>query len=463
MDDLEQARRIARETSKCTAGLFRKRLGISYARAVELQDALTEEYEISIQADEPISPQPLPQSELQILPASGSGGNSDVAQERCVFPMSNGHAFLPPSGASSWSKCALWPTMNQQFPQTESAEAIEGSAAHWVGWELLAQKPMARGAKAPNGTIVTDEMIEGGELLADTVRARAAGLPLYIEQWLPVHSISPHCAGTPDLWAISQDLLRLEIFDYKFGHRFVDEFWNEQGLSYLAGILDYICAQFKIGPAFLEQMQVNFTVVQPRCYYRGESVRTHTYKVGETRERLNHLANMAEAALMNEPTATTNDHCNDCPGRHACSALQRAAYDAAEFSDRRTPLEIEPAAAALELKILQRAMKRLEARVEGLQEYVSTAIRAGKTVPYFRVEPGYGRVVWTIPDGQIVAIGKMFGHDLSKAGTVTPAQAEKMGVDPNIVKAYSFRPSSANKLVETNSTDAARVFGRSNS
>jgi hypothetical protein len=210
----------------------------------------------------------------------------------------------------------------------------------------------------------------------------------------------------------------------------------------------------------LEQMVVNFTVVQPRCYYRGESVRTHSYKVGETRERLNHLANMGEAALMSEPTATTNEHCNDCPGRHACSALQRAAYDAAEFSDRRTPLELAPAAAALELVILQRALKRLEARVEGLSEYVTTSIRAGSAVPYFRIEPGYGRTVWTIPDGQIIAMGKMFNHDLSKITTVTPTQAEKMGVDSNIVKAYSFRPSTAHKLVQTNPTDAARVFGR---
>lgn len=460
MDELEQARLIIRETGKCTAGLFRNRLGISYARAVELQDELTEENETLISVNEPVSQNELQRSDLQVLPASGSGRNSDVVQERRVLPMSNGHAFLPPSGASSWSKCSLWPTMNAKFPQTESSEAIEGTAAHWVAWEILAQRAMDRGAKAPNGTIVTDEMIEGGELLANAVMQRAAGLPLYIEQWLPVHSISPHCAGTPDLWAVTPDLLRLEIFDYKFGHRFVDEFWNEQGLAYLAGILDYISAQFKIGPAMLEQMEVSFTVVQPRCYYRGEPVRTHTYRVSETRERLNHLGNMAESALMSEPTATTNDHCNDCPGRHACSALQRAAYDAAEFSDRRTPLELEPAAGALELVILERAMKRLEARVEGLREYVSAAIRAGKPVPYYRIEPAYGRTQWTIPDAQIVTIGKMLGHDLSKSATVTPTQAEKIGVDPNVVKAYSFRPSTAHKLIATNPTDAARVFGR---
>ena len=53
----------------------------------------------------------------------------------------------------------------------------------------------------------------------------------------------------------------------------------------------------------------------------------------------------------------------------------------------------------------------------------------------------------------------MFGCDLSKPGTLTPSQAKKAGVDESVIKAYSFIPTTAMKLIAENPTDAARVFG----
>jgi hypothetical protein len=373
------------------------------------------------------------------------------------------HAYLPPSGAHSWSQCAMWPEMNRQFPQLEeSVESAEGTAAHWVAWGILAQRPVALGTKAPNGQIVTDEMLEGGELVADTVRERMphGGLPpfgLQIEKKIPIHSISAHCFGTPDLWAL-QSTVHVEIIDYKFGHRFVDEFWNPQGLCYLSGILDLLgsanCLQSE------KWMDVSFTVIQPRCFYKGTPVRTHTFSLFDARSRFNQLAMVAERATMPERSATTNDHCGDCPGRHCCSALQLAAYNDAEYSTQRTPLVLSPIAAALELKILMRALDRLQARVDGLKEQTVANIRAGRPVNYFRVEAGYGRQQWTIPDGEVISMGKLYKKDLSKPGVITPKQAEKAGVDPTLVKAFSFVPQTGFRLVAENPADAARTFGK---
>jgi hypothetical protein len=124
-------------------------------------------------------------------------------------------------------------------------------------------------------------------------------------------------------------------------------------------------------------------------------------------------------------------------------------------------LDLSPEAAGLELKLLMRALERLEARVEGLKELTTVNLKAGRQVPYFRLEPGQGRAAWNLPDAQIITIGKMFGADLSKPGIVTPNQACKLGVDENIVKAYSFSPSTGFKLVADNAADARKVFGQS--
>lgn len=375
----------------------------------------------------------------------------------------NDHSFLPPSGASSWAKCNMWPSMNRRFPQTDSVEAIEGTAAHWVAWEILSNRPITAGAKAPNDTIVTEEMIESGELVADTIRLRLQifGMQLHIEERIQITSIHPTCFGTPDCWAVSTDRKHIEIIDYKFGHRFVDEFWNEQGLCYLAGILDILSREWGMGISVFEPfIDVSFTVVQPRCFYRGAPVRTHTFNLSETRQYFNRLANAAEASTLPAPVATTNSHCIDCSGRHACSALQQAAYSDAEFSNARMPVELTPIAAALELRILQRANDRLEARIDGLKELTLSNMRAGHSNPYFRIEQGYGRSLWKIPNDQVIAIGQMWGIDLSKIEVVTPNQAKKSGIDEALVRQYTFTPSTAIKLVAEDPKDAPRVFAK---
>ena len=95
--------------------------------------------------------------------------------------MSAAHSILPPSGAAAWKLCGLWVAMNQAYPQPDTPETLEGNAAHWVAWELLAGRQVSEGTPAPNGSIVTDEMLEGAELLVDTVRTR---MPLEtFEQW----------------------------------------------------------------------------------------------------------------------------------------------------------------------------------------------------------------------------------------------------------------------------------------
>jgi hypothetical protein len=456
---IEQARSIAQEFGKCSAGLFQRRLRVSYATAVELQDLLRESDELERKGSNPDSVVHCFNADQR---RTQGGTPEPIKSHQQRGETLNDHAFLPPSSASSWLKCAMWATMNARFPQEqESAEGIEGTAAHWVAWEILSCRPVSVGDRTPNGQIVTEEMIEGGELVKDTVRARMpnGGLPPFgfqIEQKLPIHAISPDVFGTPDLWALPSTV-HIEIFDYKFGHRFVDEFWNPQGLCYLSGIVDLLSTMKIITPD-MSYFDVSFTVIQPRCFYKGEPVRTHTYTLNSAREHWNKLAIAAQSARLPEPTATTNENCGDCPGRHACSALQLAAYADAEYSNKRTPLFLSPVAAALELRLLMRALDRIQARVDGLKEQTVTNIRRGEKVNYFRVEPGYGRQIWTIPEQQVISMGKLFGADLAKPGVLTPKQAEKAGVDPGIVKANSLTPTTGFRLIAENPSDAPRTF-----
>lgn len=375
--------------------------------------------------------------------------------------MDAAHSILPPSGAAAWRLCAMWVAMNQAYPQPDTPESMEGHAAHWVFAEMLAGRIVCEGQVAPNGVVVTEEMIEGAELVVDTVRARIpAGTPLHVEERVAIARIHPQCFGTPDIWAYVTQTGVLEVIDYKFGHRFVDEYENDQGIAYTAGIIDHLADLMQKGPGLLDQViKVNFTVIQPRCFYKGAPVRTWSVMASDLRGHINQLAGAAELALMPNPPAVTNSECRDCPGRHACPALQQAAYSDAEFATRSSPVELAPAAASLELRMMEHALNRLQSRVEGMREAVSTYIRQGHAVPWHRAEQGYGRTQWTIPAEQVVAMGSLMGVDLSKTGAKTPTQAKKAGVDEAVIKAYSVTPLGSIKLVPDNPADARRVFG----
>lgn len=373
--------------------------------------------------------------------------------------MSGAHSILPPSGAGAWKLCGLWVAMNQAYPQADTPETLEGHAAHWVFAEMLAGRIVCEGQVAPNGVVVTEEMVEGAELVVDTVRARIpAGTVLHVEEPVAIGRIHAQCWGTPDIWAFYG--VTLEVIDYKFGHRFVDEYENDQGIAYTAGIIDHLAELMQKGPGLIDQMiKVNFTVIQPRCFYKGAPVRTWSVLASDLRAHINQLTNAAGVALAPNPPAVTNPECGDCPGRHACPALQQAAYYDAEFAVRSSPVELPPAAASLELRMMERALERLQARVEGMREAVATYIRQGHSVPFHRAEQGYGRQQWTMPVDQVLAMGQLMGVDLSKPGVKTPKQAQKAGVDEAVIKAYSVTPLGSLKLVPDNPADARRVFG----
>jgi hypothetical protein len=352
--------------------------------------------------------------------------------------------------------------MNKEFSQDDTPESVEGTAAHWVGTEMLAGRLYSEGSSAPNGVIITGEMLDGAELIAETVARRINPITpgmLHIEEWVSIPEIHEECGGTPDVWTFDLARMHLEVFDYKYGHGFVDEYFNKQGLLYASGIIETLKPALLGDPA---NISVSFTVIQPRCYHRGEPVRTHNYIWGEVTARAHMIAMQAAAtqAYSPKPMASTNPECCHCPGRHACEALQRAAYSDAEFATARQPHNLTPQAAGLELRMLERAYERLGARVEGLRALTLANLRAGASVPYYVAEPGKGRRQWNIPIDQLITIGQMLGKNLSKPGVVSPAQADRLGLDEAVSNNYSSIIPGAVKLVPQNNTAARRVFGK---
>lgn len=384
--------------------------------------------------------------------------------------MSGVHAFLPPSGASSWVICNLWPTMNARYPELgPKAEAEEGEAAHWAGREMLYGRQVAEGALSPIGLPVTDEMLEAAEMYVDEVREAYASLSsvshYQVEQKVQIPRIHPtNNDGTPDVWLFGtvhgNPRAQLHVFDFKFGHEFVEVFENWQMTDYTSGILDLLGIDGH-GEQFVD---VTFHVIQPRSYHKDGPRRTWKTPAVELRPLWNKLHNAANGAHQPNPTATPDPTaCKHCPGRHACEALQREGHKAMTLSRMSTPVEMAPEAMGLELRMLQRYIALAEARASGLAEQIQHSIESGLGNPHFMMAPGESKLVWTKPASEIISLGKLMGVDLAKPpAAITPTQAKKI-MDPAVLSAYSERTRPSFQLVPVSVTAARKVFGTAKS
>lgn len=358
------------------------------------------------------------------------------------------HSLLSPSSAHIWKHCAAYPTMARKYPGEESEEAKEGTAAHWFAWHVLEGNPIDEGDIASNGQIVTQEMIDGAELLLGTMLSIAPKESWNIEQTTDIFD-DLNCYGTPDAWAYDETTNTLVVLDYKFGHRFVEEFENDQCVLYTKGIMDMLGVDD-------QTLKVDIVIVQPRCYYRGEPVRTWHLMGSDIRGQINMLRMAAERALDIDPQATTNPGCGDCPARHDCPALQKATYTDVETSTCSTPINITARAAAIELKMLERAQQRMQARIDGLSTFVLSQVKSGQRVPHYQIEQKYGNRKWIISDAEVVAIGQCFDKNLQKQSVMTPSQAIKLGIDETVIKEYSVVPMGELKLAP--SPDPRKLF-----
>lgn len=330
---------------------------------------------------------------------------------------------------------------------------MEGTAAHWCFERGFDGQWPEVGATAPNGVLITDEMLDGAELYVDTVRSMVPpDTRLYVEDKLMMSNIIHESVwGTPDTFALAPGVIWL--FDYKFGHRYVEEFENWQCITYVAGIQQ--ACQGKLPP----ETVVHIVIVQPRVFNRGSPVRTWTTTIGALKPYWDKLRAAAPMAMCDEAPCVPGDYCEFCSGRHACEALQRAALSATDQAFSSIPLVLPPLAAARELRAMRRSADMLTARMTGLEQQLLDLCRKGTDVPGYGIERAQGRQRWTRQIPEVIALGQMFGLQLSKPGAVTPKQAVKAGVPAGVVAQMSDEPLGEWRLVEVTTDKARKAFG----
>lgn len=365
------------------------------------------------------------------------------------------HAKHAPSSADQRRQCPASRRMQEYYPQDEESPASrDGTAAHWAVAELLHGNAIDVGLVAPNGVMLDAEMCEAAEMCAEVVLRDAAGqYPIQVEQRVEMPSIHRDVWGTPDYWVWRPR--HLVLTDFKYGHRFVSEYENWQLIEYAEGILPLV----GVDGSNDADVYVTMRIVQPRCYVGGSPIREWTVKAVDLRGYANEARMFEERAALPDAPMAVGPACRDCTARHACPAAQRAAYAAMDVAETGEPFDLPPEALGVELRYIDRAIQRLEARRTGLEAQALNLVKRGQPVPHWRIEQGYGRKRWKKPDAEVAALGDMMGVDIAPRKPVTPTQAIKAGLDAAVVDAYSETPLGEAKLKPDDGTQARRVFG----
>lgn len=379
--------------------------------------------------------------------------------------MTGQHARLAPSASGRWGPggCPGSVAMEEKYPELDdNEEALEGDAGHHALAQILRGIACPVGTIAPGGVPVNAEMIDATtEVLLDiaqVLRQATPGVIIHIEQrvfmYLNVHK---DCDGTPDIFIIDFATKTIWIWDYKFGHRYVDVYRCWQIILYAIGIME---THVSPDPTTWNGWRFHVAIAQPRCF-SGEGTLRPWYFGGSALVDFSvMLRKAAHDASQPDAPLVTGDHCRDCSAMVQCEANQKVAGYCVDISNRQIPADMTSAAIGFQRKIVQMAIARLKARDDGLEAAQLALIAAGKQTPGWAHEPKQGHERWALPIEQVIKDMKRFGGiDISRPHALTPTQARKEGIDPVLIKEYAERPSGGLKLTPIDSDDFERQLG----
>lgn len=278
---------------------------------------------------------------------------------------------------------------------------------------------VVKGHELPVGA--DDEMVECANLFRDEVNDRLADHTIIWQAVGCRFRTQQDVVISPTVVTLTDDN-RLWVFQYEYGHRFVDHFESRKMVvgAYAAAIyLDRV-----------EDIAVKMVTVQPRCYQYDMS-RSWLAPIEEIQKRYMDIAIAAEIAKDSQERCAAS-HCGKCPEMLSCSANTMAVQNAIEvtFSEY---LESDQERIALEYDVLKEAETMLKNRIAALETRVE---HENGNIPGFSMGRTRGSTSWVDP-AEAIKVAAELGVDITKPATITPKQAIDAGVPAEIVREHS--------------------------
>jgi len=244
--------------------------------------------------------------------------------------MSEEHAELAPSSAERTELCPGSVGMQKKHPgPAYTPESREGTAAHTVMARVLWGEVVKLGEliETPGGDPIacTAEMLKGADMLLESVRATLGEgwqSIIHVEERARSEVLHSKNWGTPDVWADKDGVLY--IWDYKFGHGYVEVLRNRQILNYAALLRPSLTGR------------VVAVIVQPRMHHPDGKVRKWDFFLQHQQELLDGLRSAFAEAMGPMPRLIAGlKQCRNCSARGVCQEILRpVSHGIAEYLNR---------------------------------------------------------------------------------------------------------------------------------
>lgn len=241
------------------------------------------------------------------------------------------------------------------------------------------------------------------------------------------------------------------VEDLKYGFGIVEVEQNWQLLAYAIGEV------IRRGQGFKE---IKLTIHQPRAHHEEGSSREWRLTYQELLEYKEKIEIRMEEISNGKSTLQTSDKCKYCEASaEACPAFNRLFYRALEVSTEFFQDSLDEDEIARQLDQVSRAEEVIKIKKDSLTELGVSRIKAGKILPGYIQSKKYGNRSWKVgmsPE----SIFAMTGIDVVEKKFMTPAKAEKAGVDKKLVKEISEAKFKGMKLERKSATkEGNNIFG----
>lgn len=322
----------------------------------------------------------------------------------------------------------------------------EGNAAHWLVQQVNSGQHTVEeliDRKAPNGIYITSEMVEYLEEYLKTI------FNAQIEVDTSHSGANWQINGRADNISYDPDNKILHVRDLKYGWSIVEPDMHWTLISHALG--------WFIANPDKEVISVKFTIYQPRPHHQSARVRSWYIDV----VTLNNLYIQLDTALSNpSDILNTGPNCYRCPALAICPAARKAQMNAIDTSEKAFIDNIDNDNLAFQLDHLKRATEMLSHLKKAYDELATYRIRQGQVVTNYSLETELTNRQWMehiTPEIMTMLTGK----DLAKKQLITPAQAEKTGISPDVVTALTERRNKGVKLVRVDAhAKASKLFER---
>lgn len=339
------------------------------------------------------------------------------------------HALLSASGAHRWLLCTPSAKLEEQFPDTTSEAAREGTLAHELAElkvrnyfnpaDISKRKLNAQIKKMKENELWQDEMLGHTDTYIDYIRDVSIKLPsrpyVAVEKRLDLSAYVPEGFGTAD--CIMLQGVDLFVLDFKYGKGVpVSAEENPQMMLYALGAYRAYCFLYPIS-------RIHMAIIQPRLD-----------NISEWECTLNDLLKFGQR--VSERAALAAKGAGDfCPGEKQCRFC-RAKQRCRARADHNVRMAFSPDKGKMPPLITNEEVGRYLSEGEDvakwlsdLKEWALAECLAGKQVPGWKAVEGRGSRDWTDMDAAFEKLAKSGVTEeamLWEKKPLTLAQVEKM-------------------------------------